>query len=342
MTRVLLVDPGPSFSVADVAHGWAEGLAECGAQVATFNLGERLTFYASALTERDGEVVPFLSAEDAQRLAVNGVLSACLQYWPDVLVVVSAFYTPNDLLDLVRARGIRVVILHTESPYQDDQQQDRAPHADVNVLNDPANLGRFPAGSYYQPHSYRPAVHYPGVGPRPWDFAFVGTGYPSRVQFLEAVDLSGLAVTLAGNWPSLGEASPLRPLLADAPAECMDNADTAGLYRAAKVSANLYRREANGPGLADGLAMGPREVELAACGTFFLRDPRPESDEVLPMLPAFSGPEEFTGLLRWWATNDAQREAAATLARAAVADRTFANAARRLLRRLDTPTAVPA
>ena len=40
------------------------------------------------------------------------------------------------------------------------------------------------------------------------------------------------------------------------------------------------------------VAMGPREIEMAACRLFFLRDPRPECDEVFPMLPAFDGPED--------------------------------------------------
>lgn len=77
--------------------------------------------------------------------------------------------------------------------------------------------------------------------------------------------------------------------------------------------------------------MGPREVELAACGTFFLREPRGEGDEVLPMLPTFTTPAEFQSLLREWLTRDDDRTALAHKARAAVADRTFVNHAAWLL-----------
>lgn len=337
--RVLLAQPGPSFSVSDVAEGWVEGLRECGAKVGVFNLADRLTFYGSAMQKRGRRYMPMLDQDSAQRLAVNGLLSHCFQMAPDVLVVVSAFYTPNDLLDLIRARGVKVVVLHTESPYQDDEQADRALHADLNIVNDPTNLSAFPAGTYYQPHSYRPSVHHPDGRSREVDFGFVGTGYPSRVEFLERVDLSGLRVLLGGNWQGLAEGSPLRDHLAHPVGDCMDNTDTADLYRSCRVSANLYRREANRPDLSAGVAMGPREVELAACGAFFLRDPRPESDEVLPMLPSFSSPEELSDLLRWWLADDARREAAAACARAAVKDRTFKHAAARLLRRLDTAKA---
>jgi spore maturation protein CgeB len=117
--------------------------------------------------------------------------------------------------------------------------------------------------------------------------------------------------------------------------QCMDNTVTADLYRSAKVSANLYRKEHSDQSHADGWAMGPREVELAACGTFFLREARPEGDDLFPMLPTFETPEEFSDQLRWWLTHDTERVEAAGLARKAIADRTFTNTAARLLRLVD-------
>ena len=74
---------------------------------------------------------------------------------------------------------------------------------------------------------------------------------------------------------------------------------------------------------------------MAACQLFFLRDSRPESDELFPMLPTFSSPGEASELLRWWLAHPGQREEAAVVARAAVADRTFRHAAARLLELLD-------
>jgi hypothetical protein len=81
--------------------------------------------------------------------------------------------------------------------------------------------------------------------------------------------------------------------------------------------------------------MGPREVELAALGVAFLRDPRGEGDELLPMLPTFDGPDDFADKLRWWLSHDRERDEAALKAQAAVADRTFANHAAQLLRLLE-------
>jgi hypothetical protein len=114
--------------------------------------------------------------------------------------------------------------------------------------------------------------------------------------------------------------------------ECCDNPVTVDLYTSTMVSANLYRKEASHS--ADGWSMGPREVELAACGTFFLREPRGESDQVLPTLPTFTDPGDFTDKLRWWLAHPHARTEAARLARQAVAGRTFSSNAAQMLTRL--------
>jgi spore maturation protein CgeB len=302
--RVLAVAPGPAFSVQDVHNGWVEALRGLGARVVEFNLDERLAFYSQALLKRGEDVGLAFSDDQAKQLAANGLFSACYQLVPDVLLVTSGFFVPGDMLDLIRARGTKVVLIHTEEPYEHDRDITRAAHADINIVNDPTHLGDFTAlgDAWYQPHCYRPGIHEPGPHPAEAasEFCFVGTGYRSRIEFLEQVDFNCLDVALAGNWQATDEDSPLRKYLAHDIEDCVDNEQAVLLYRGAKISANLYRREANTPDLVAGWAMGPREVELAAIGCFFLRDPRPESDEILPMLPSFESPSEFGEQLRWY------------------------------------------
>ena len=74
---------------------------------------------------------------------------------------------------------------------------------------------------------------------------------------------------------------------------------------------------------------------MAASGLWFARDPRPESDELFPMLPSYSGPAEASELIRWALAHPDERAEAAARARAAVAGRTFTEHARQLLRLLD-------
>jgi spore maturation protein CgeB len=336
--RILVVQPGPAFSVADVCVGWVEALTELGVQVAESKLGERLTFFEGARFEREPGLFTRALPDNTAivRLAVDGLYSELYRFKPDVLLCISAMFLPADLLDLARIYGTRVVVIHTESPYEDDRQIALAEHADMNLLNDPINIDLFPR-ALYLPHAYRPTLHHPGPGEPGMvcDFAFVGTGYASRIAFFEAMDLAGLDVVLAGNWQQLHPRSPLHAHVAHDLRRCLDNTDTAQLYRSAKVGLNLYRRESNDPDLSEGWSIGPREVEMAACGLPFVRDRRGETDEVFGMLPAFDSPDEAAEQIRWLLHHDDERTALASKAREAIADRTFANHAAVLLRLLD-------
>lgn len=337
--NILIVHPGPQFSVADVYEGYAEAFAALGHQVRGFNLNDRLAFYTNLNV--DGAV---LETEQAISLVNKQLEAKCYEFWPDVIVVVSGFFIDRFTWDLWKTRPHHVVCLFTESPYEDDRQLTVAETAEpsVVVVNDPTHLDRYrQAGvrSFYIPHSYRPTVHRPDpTVERSVDFTFVGTGYPSRTEFFEQVPWGGLDVKLAGHWRSLGDQSPLRRFVAHDIEDCCDNADAIRLYQQTRVSANLYRAgrgfgtvEANRPDLAAGWAVGPREIELAATETFFLREARGEGDLLFPQLPTFTDPDEFGSLLRWWLAHDDERAEAAAQARAAVADRTFINHARRLL-----------
>lgn len=338
--RILAAQPGPNFSVYDCYVGWVEAFRELGIQVAEFNLSERLTFYDCAFVETGPNMMrKALSPEQAQQLAVNGLYAALYKVRPDVLFVVSAFFVPHELMDLARHYGTRVVVLHTESPYEDGRQLQVAEHADINLINDPMNLDAFKrvGVTEYLPQSYRPSVHCPGPATPDLmsDFAFVGTGYASRIDFLERMNLNGLDVFLGGNWQQLDEDSPLLKFVAHDTADCLPNTDTVEVYRSAKVGMNLYRREAESAHLSEGYAIGLREVELAATGAFFLRDPRPEGDEVLSMLPTFTTPEEASDQLRFWLSRPDTRRELAGKAREAIADRTYTHQAARLLKLLD-------
>lgn len=341
--RWLIGHPGPHFSVHDVYEGYVEAFRGLGEQVYTFNLGDRLAAHDASLVEapgipeKDGHkaVRKQYTTEQAVQLAAHSILETAMLCWPQVILLVSAFFTPPYLLDVLRGRGMKVVLLHTESPYQDDEQLERAAHADINLINDPVSLPRYEAlgvPALYAPHCYRPSVHYPAANGsvKDWDLTFVGTGFPSRVKFFEDMNLAGLRVKIAGPWED-----PAR--WADFDHEdCIDNDKAADIYRRSKCGINFYRREGEETWDGAGTAMGPREIEMAACGLWFARDPRPESDDLFPMLPAYSSAEEAADLIRWHAAHDTQREKAAAAAREAVADRTFSNAAKRLTGLLGT------
>ena len=336
--RWVVAQPGPSFSVQDVHVGWVEALRAAGQEVHEFNLDDRLTVFGAALKQVGSETFTrMFSAEQAYALAADGLNSMLYKAWPDVLLVVSGFFIPPDILEKARRTRTRVVLLHTEAPYENDRMMQLAPYADLLMVDDPTDMGMFQPAvrTVYMPKAYRPSVHNPGpsVPELECDLAFVGTGYPSRVRFLEQMDLSGLDVLLAGNWTGMTVESPLYPFLAHDVDQCLDNARAVDVYRSMRVGLNLYRREAE-RGEVGGWSMGPRELEMAACGAFFLREPRGEGDEVLDMLPTFTSPGEASELLRYYLDRPDERQALADKARAAVADRTFDSNVASLLRAL--------
>jgi spore maturation protein CgeB len=326
--------------VHDTFVGWVEALRGLGETVKEYALNDVLTFYDHILFEAGaGRFYKPLTSKQATELAVDRLCCTLWKYRPDVLFIVSGFFIDHDVFDQVRRDGTKIVVLTTEEPYEHGRHLTLAPHVDLILADDPTNLEALQelVRTVYMPKAFRPAVHHPGP-PDPFlecDLSLVGTGYQSRIHFLEGMDLDGIDVLLAGNWQQLAEDSPLREYLTGDAEDCLDNERAADIYRSTRVGLNLYRREAERPELSAGWSMGPRELELAACGTFFLRDPRGEGDELLHMLPTFTSPGEASEQLRWWLAHPDERAAAAEGALAAVQDRTFDINAAKLMRLME-------
>jgi len=353
--RILLVHPGPEFSVADVFNGWKKAFEKQGHEVAVFNTNDRLSFYSqtSIPDHKSGKDVckecgqpPFknsMTKEDAVTASMQGLTHDLYSIWPHMVFFVSAFFTPAWVLDLMRQRRHKVVILHTESPYQDDEQLMRSQYAHLNLLNDPANLDEYAylAPAMYMPHSYDPDIHYPGaVKDKALDFSFIGTMFDSRRKFFEkffelaSPDPAKIALGGAAWDGDHMDGSPLLKYLGHPRDEAVDNAEVAATYRRSRVGINFYRKEAEAGHAGEGWAIGPREVEMAACGIPWIRDQRGESDELFPFLPTFSSPEEAADLLKWHLLHQTESEYLGTQARAAIENRTFDNHAAMLMKEM--------
>jgi spore maturation protein CgeB len=345
--RILVVHPGADCSVSDVHDGLVTGLRQNGHWVESFNANDRLYFFIHAhMPGVDGRLKPAFDEYQALRLTTQEIVGEVYKFWPDVIVFVSGFFVDPAILPMLRGRGHRLVLWATEAPYEDDKQLRVAGEYDTVIINDPLTLDEYRKvnpNTHYIPHSYDPRRHRPGRARREFvsDFGWVGTGFPSRVHFLEKVDFDGIDVCLGGNWQFI-EDSPVNEWVRNPHGrKWMLNNETVAVYRSTKVGANFYRTE-NTSGIPDGVAMGPREVEMAATGLFYLRQSRPEGDELLPMLPIFTDPDDFGEQLRWWLAHDDKRIAAAAKAREAVAGHTFKAHTGELLRHLDATAALAA
>jgi len=315
-------------------------MRKLGHQIMVYNTNEldRLTFYGNVVFQ-DKEVEPcehgfgpvrqaMPDPEMIAQMATKGLFESCYTFWPDVIFFISAFFQTNNSLHILRKRGHKIVMLHTESPYQDDEQMQRGAYANLNILNDPTNIEQWgelgPVA--YVPHSYDSDVHFPKF-PREYetDFAFVGTAFLSRLKFFSQMNFDGISMVLGGNgWDSVPpEYQHLWKYLGHRPDQCVDNTEVADQYRHTKIGMNLYRQEGEEAQQGKGYSMGPREIEMAACGLFFLRDSRPESDDVFGMLPKISSPAEAEELIRYYLKHEKQREKLADQAYEAVKDYTF-------------------
>jgi len=352
--RILMVHPGPEFSVADVFNGWLKAFQKQGHEVKVFNTNDRLSFYSQvsipdytkgAIDPRTGEP-PWRKAmtkEDAVVAAMQGLTHDLYEVWPHMVFFVSAFFTPAWVMDLIRQRRHKLVILHTESPYQDDEQLMRAQYATLNLLNDPANIEEYAslAPAMYMPHSYDPEIHYPSRV-KDIDFSFIGTMFASRKEFFEKLlsqpgmqAYQNIALGGAGwDGPHL-DGSPLLKYLGHPRDEAVGNEETAEIYRRSRVGVNFYRRESEKAHAGEGWAIGPREVEMAACHLSWLRDARGESDELFPFMPTFSSVEEAADLLKWHLEHPDQSWTLGDKAYRAIEDRTFDNHAAMLMKEME-------
>ena len=84
-----------------------KALQACGCEVLDWPFDACLEWYERSKASHEG-----MTTEDAVRLAVNAVERMAYRFWPDVILVTSAFYLPTDTLDVFRDRGHTVVLLH--------------------------------------------------------------------------------------------------------------------------------------------------------------------------------------------------------------------------------------
>jgi len=333
----MVVWPGATWSTADVARGWANGLEQHGVDVVRFRLDLRLEWLESHLTPDEA------SKRDAglsvRRQAAEALAGALYEYRPDLILVVDGKDIPPEVWHGLRRRGERIVLVHTESPYEDDRICAMEWCADLHLVNDPVGVERLrkiTPNVLYVPHAYDPTIHFPRTQQTEHDVVFVGSGFSGRARFLADAEWGDVRLTLAGQWRHRTIALPpeLERYVADLP-EPLPNEAAADLYRTSAVGFNLYRSDyLDNPRSGDGWAVNPREVEMAACGLFFLRQPRGEGDTLFSTLPTFGSPAELVDLATWWRDHPEARATAGLAAREAVADRTFDRHAGHLLRRV--------
>ena len=344
--KLLIVSSGASWSTADVDAGLRYGLAQHGVDVIQYRLDGRIVRAEKWLrgawkaARKQDPTFQKPTVADVFYQAGIGALEMALRHQVDCVLVVSGMFLYPDVVVLMKRAGLRVCVLMTESPY-DDQELNLAKLIDGCWTNERSAVPAFQKvnrNSGYLPHGWHPERHRPGPQPGDddvpaHDVVFVGSGFHERVEFLSAIDWTGVDFGLYGSWRNLGSGSRLRRFLRG---DITDNRKTAALYRRAKIGLNLYRTSKGwGKGAAQipyAESLNPRAYELAACGVFHLSHYRAEVADVFgDLVPTFRHPTECSALMRAWLANHDGRTAVARALPARVAEASWTERAVRVI-----------
>jgi len=354
--KLMFIGPGASWATADVAAGLRDGLTHHGVEIVDYALDTRIARSQSWLYynwRQHKKTNPDIAKPNKVDVFLQAGRDAFWVAWwiktfrgLDAVFLVSGMFVHPDVAMVMKASGLPIFVLFTESPYDQEKELAFAQIVDGCWTNERSAVDAFRRvnpNSGYLPHAWHAARHLPG--PQPGDEAlpshdvvFVGSAFTERVEWLSAIDWTGIDLGLYGSWESLGSRHPLRRFVRG---NQTDNVRTAALYRRAKIGLNLYRTSMGwgkqAPQIAHAESLNPRAYELAACGAFHVSTYRAEVPEIFgDLVPTFTSPAEAEDVIRTWLANPAGRADVAAQLPACVAESSWRNRATAVIGDLQT------
>lgn len=344
---LLLIEPGASWATADVATGIRDGLESHGIKLVRYRLDERIDrstkwlYYNWRRTKKRNPSIEKPNTADVFYQAGIGALEMALRHNVTAVFVVSAMFLHPDVIVMMKRAGLRVVVLFTESPYDQEKELAIAKLVDGCWTNERSSVPAFQAvnpNSGYLAHAWNPERH--KVGPQAGDEAvlahdvvFVGSAFHERVEWLTAIDWTGIDLGLYGSWAPVSSRHPLRKFVRG---NQVTNVTAVALYRRAKVGLNLYRTSMGwgkkAPAIEHAESLNPRAYELAAVGAFHLSTYRAELPEVFgDLVPTMATPDETSQLLRQWLADADGRARVAAQLPACVAESSWVHRAAQVI-----------
>lgn len=338
--KIFCIHPGASTSTADVYTGIARALESQGHELVKYNLDRRIMQAGGYLrwvhknVTKSGVAMDKPTPADSLYWSHADAIMRAHMTECDMVLIFSAMYTPRRIIKAIRRTGIKVGIVFTESPYDDEKQLEVARFAHICWTNERSSLDYLriiQPNTFYLPHGYDPEIHtfrHPDEGDvRAHDVVFVGTGFYERVEMLSSVDWTDIDFGLYGIWQHLGSRSKLRPFLEMGE---IPNLAASALYHRAKIGLNLFRTSKGFGRYAARVegaeSLNPRSYELAACGLFHLSEYRPELTDVFgTLVPTFRTGQELTQKIRYFLAHESERKAIARLLPDAVKGHTWAD-----------------
>lgn len=327
--KLFTIHPGASFSTADVYNGMVRGLERLGVEVLRYNLDGRIYQSGAWLNwcwkqaKKAGVKMDKPTTGDVLYHACGDVILKALHHECEWVVIFSGMYFPTYFVKALKRAGLKVAVILTESPYDDEKQAAFISHCDVAWTHERVSLETLRLANpnvFYLPHAYDAEIHkfMAVASDQPvssHDVVFVGTGFRERIETLSAVDWNGIDIGIYGSWVLVGSRSKLRPFIRSTEIE---NAVAASLYRRANIGLNMYR-ESKGfgrfaPKIEKAESMNLRGYELAACGLFHISSYRAEVEEIFgDLVPTYDDARDLEDKIRAYLADPAERDRVARL-----------------------------
>lgn len=315
--RILFVWSSAEFSTWDVARGYRAALERQGKhEIRDYKLYARMKYHVDALGPERSQNVNLVC-----RVASENIVVEAMKHRAELVFIISGMGLHPDAIWLLKQASIPTIVLFTESPYNDEQQQEfAAVYPEMKCFtNERISAQKY--GWRYVPHSFDPEIHKPLKKKVQYDVLMIGTFWRERIALLEKINWKGINLKLMGTWvaPPLPENSPLFQHYEEV---CVHNKDVPPYYAAASICLNPHRAHPTAESL------NPRAYELAACGAFQLTEGRKELYDVFGepgncKVQTFTSPEHLEHQIHYWLDHTTERRALARAARKRVQSCTF-------------------
>jgi spore maturation protein CgeB len=336
--RIGLLYPAQPTSNFDVAKGYAAAFRKLGHRVKEIEYHKLFMmwseYYRFFGLIQGVEEYSYTDEDIIKSASINAIIKI-MEDAPDLVVVIDGTnFHPAGwfwITKLQQLSNTKVVIVGTESPYQDRGVALVSQYADVAYTNERTSSER--TGIKYLPTAYSQLKHYPTTVPDTLrhDVVFIGSGFQERIEMLSGVNWDGIDFAMWGHYP-IDHDHPLAPYYKGAQ---IPNERAAIMYSGAKISLNLNRTSVDYDGemhIPEAESMSPRAYEIPACGGFMISEYRPEVLDIFgDMVPVFRTSEELEHRIRYWLDREEERRELADRMRTCVHGHSYTDRAKVIL-----------
>lgn len=320
--RILLTYPGATYSTYDVAAGYEKALSALGHEVRSFNHHGWLSFYDITLAQWQLYAPEQVFPDAAARvIASEHVVIEAVDFVPDVILIVAAMGLHRRAFELLNHLGVPIIVLLTESPYEDGIQAKvlEKGHVSLAFTNERTSAQRLETvtgvQTIYLPHAYDASRHRVlNIDEKHRsDVFFQGTLWPKRKRLLDSLADLPYKMIFDGIQPQARN----REEADESMTHVIDNSEMPFWYSGTKIAINHHREfctiDKDGLELylesGEAESLGPRAFEIAACGAFQLCDnTRPELQDVFgDSVVTYDDTEDLRDKVKYYLRNDHKR-----------------------------------